>query len=93
MSQLRVQTRIPVNTRVCLACGYSGTEIQRNDEAAVFECPCCGQDLYARRPMSYAEMEGLTGARRAAAAARLAMPKRRVSRWRRVLSWLRLATR
>lgn len=93
MSQLRVQTRISVDTRICLACGYSGTEIQRQDEAAVFECPCCRQDLYARRPMSYAEMEGLSGARRASAAATLVMPKRRVSRWRRVLSWLRSAIR
>lgn len=24
----------------------------------VFSCPRCGADLYTRRPMSYAEMEG-----------------------------------
>lgn len=59
MSQLRLQTRPTVHTRICLACGYSGVELQRRAEAAVFECPCCGEDLYARRPMSYAEMEGL----------------------------------
>jgi len=34
--------------------------MQRRGEGAVFVCPCCGEDLYARPARSYAEMEGLS---------------------------------
>lgn len=34
--------------------------MQAVEESGVFECPVCANDLYARPPMSYAEMEGLT---------------------------------
>gem|GEM_PF-2151494 len=59
MSQVRTQTRPWEQVRVCLGCGYGGNELQPRGESAVFVCPCCGDDLYARHPMSYAEMEGL----------------------------------
>lgn len=42
--------------RMCLGCGYQGSRLEGN---ATFSCPGCGTDLYARPPMSYAEMEGL----------------------------------
>ena len=44
--------------RLCLYCGFDGSQIQRRGEGAVFHCPACGGDLYARPPRSYAEMEG-----------------------------------
>jgi predicted RNA-binding Zn-ribbon protein involved in translation (DUF1610 family) len=59
MSRVRERTRSWVTARVCLGCGYDGSELQTQDESATFLCPCCGQDLYARPPKSYAEMEGL----------------------------------
>ena len=61
MSQLRERSRNWLITRICLGCGYSGPELQRTGEEAVWACPCCGEDLYARRPQSYAELEGLVG--------------------------------
>lgn len=45
--------------RVCLSCGYDGHELQGERGDQTFSCPCCGGDLYARPPMSYAHMEGL----------------------------------
>jgi len=52
----------PVHRRMCLACGSDHASLQ--SRRAVFTCPSCGCDLYARPPRSYAEMEGLkpTGA-------------------------------
>lgn len=46
--------------------GRPGGRARRADEAAgvvdgvVLRCPVCGEDLYARPPRSYAELEGLT---------------------------------
>jgi predicted RNA-binding Zn-ribbon protein involved in translation (DUF1610 family) len=45
--------------KTCLNCGHDGPELQGERGHALFVCPCCGQDLYARPPRSYAEMEGL----------------------------------
>jgi predicted RNA-binding Zn-ribbon protein involved in translation (DUF1610 family) len=45
--------------KTCLNCGHDGPELQGERGQALFVCPCCGQDLYARPPRSYAEMEGL----------------------------------
>lgn len=59
MPRVREQHRSWLRTRVCRGCGYGGPELQPLDETRAFECPCCGDDLYARPPMSYAEMEGL----------------------------------
>jgi predicted RNA-binding Zn-ribbon protein involved in translation (DUF1610 family) len=58
MPRVREQARVRWSSRICRGCGYDGAEMQRQGEGSVFECPCCGEDLYARRPMSYAEMEG-----------------------------------
>lgn len=46
---------------MCLSCGHTGAELQPTHRASqfVYECPCCGADLYARPPRSYAEMEGI----------------------------------
>jgi len=45
---------------MCIRCGYRGPELQSvRGDAACFECPKCGFDLYAHPPRSYAEMEGL----------------------------------
>lgn len=44
--------------RLCLTCGYRGGRIQRHLRLVGYRCPKCGQDLYARPPRSYAEMEG-----------------------------------
>jgi predicted RNA-binding Zn-ribbon protein involved in translation (DUF1610 family) len=91
-----------MSSRICLGCGYDGPEIQRRGEGAVYLCPCCGEDLYARRPMSYAEMEGFVGARPAAASCVTGFDRamsltedRRVAPtfWARLLEWVRLMTR
>lgn len=59
MSLARVEIQGHLWQRVCLSCGFRGPELQRDDEHAAYHCPGCGQDLYARPPRSYAEMEGL----------------------------------
>jgi predicted RNA-binding Zn-ribbon protein involved in translation (DUF1610 family) len=59
MPLARVASTSPLLQRACLRCGYRGLELQRLDETAAYRCPACGQDLYARPPRSYAEMEGL----------------------------------
>lgn len=43
---------------MCLSCGYRGRHIQGQRGLITFQCPSCGEDLYARPPRSYAEMEG-----------------------------------
>jgi predicted RNA-binding Zn-ribbon protein involved in translation (DUF1610 family) len=45
--------------KTCLNCGHDGPELQGDRGQSLFVCPCCGQDLYARPPRSYAEMEAL----------------------------------
>src|SRR5437868_5098757 len=45
--------------RECLRCGYGGTELQAEHPEHPLVCPACGEDLYARPPRSYAELEGL----------------------------------
>lgn len=45
--------------RRCLSCGYDGQELQGPLGALTFNCPACDEDLYARPPRSYAELEGL----------------------------------
>ncbi len=53
-----------LKTRTCLSCGYDGPSLQGRRGHVTVSCPCCGQDLYARPPLSYAEMEGLRTKRR-----------------------------
>ncbi len=53
-----------LKTRTCLSCGYDGPSLQGRRAHITVSCPCCGQDLYARPPRSYAEMEGLRTKRR-----------------------------
>lgn len=60
MPSARVASSSPLVQRTCLRCGYRGEELQRHGELAAYRCPDCGQDLYARPPRSYAEMEGLS---------------------------------
>ncbi|MHC4975070.1 MAG: hypothetical protein ACYTF7_00525 [Planctomycetota bacterium] len=52
--------RVGLQKRVCLSCGYDGQPVQERLEAIDFRCPMCDEDLYARPPRSYAEMEGLS---------------------------------
>lgn len=47
---------------MCLACGYSGAEVQGPLALLKYRCPSCQTDLYARPPRSYAQMEGLAPA-------------------------------
>ncbi len=47
-----------MHLRCCPRCGYPGWELQQHEQPP-FECPNCDEDLYARRPLSYAEREGL----------------------------------
>lgn len=42
--------------KTCLACGYRGPALEGPERA--LRCPSCGEDLYARPPKSYAELEG-----------------------------------
>src|ERR1043165_7742892 len=62
----KARRKVParLKTRTCLSCGYDGPSLQRHRGHAAFSCPCCGQDLDARPPRSYAEMEGLRTKRR-----------------------------
>lgn len=47
-----------LHLRRCLTCGYDGTELQGRGTGP-FVCPACGEDLYARPPRSYAELEAI----------------------------------
>ena len=63
MAQFTTAISDRLYARRCLRCGHEGEELQRDGAMRVFDCPACGEDLYARPPRSYAEMEGLvTGA-------------------------------
>lgn len=53
----RRATRIDLARKRCLRCGYDGPAVQ--DGSIEFLCPHCGQDLYARPPRSYLELEGI----------------------------------
>lgn len=48
---------------MCLGCGFDGRELQGERGRFTFVCPCCGEDLYARPPRSYAQLEGLVSRR------------------------------
>lgn len=60
MPQTRTVTTAWIHTKVCPCCGYRGPEVQSVEDTETFECPVCANDLYARPPMSYAQMEGLS---------------------------------
>ncbi|GAB4516286.1 MAG: hypothetical protein Tsb0013_20890 [Phycisphaerales bacterium] len=45
--------------RRCVACGCEHPSFAAPIERRPSWCPSCGEDLYARPPRSYAEMEGL----------------------------------
>lgn len=57
---MRTVTTAWIHTKVCPCCGYRGPEVQSVEATETFECPVCANDLYARPPMSYAQMEGLS---------------------------------
>jgi predicted RNA-binding Zn-ribbon protein involved in translation (DUF1610 family) len=64
MRAVRTSLPAPVHRKLCLSCGYDGVEIQEwgdwsRPRGMHFSCPACGEDLYARPPRSYAELEGL----------------------------------
>lgn len=58
MRALRSPLSSRVHRRLCLSCGYDGPALQGHRAEATYVCPNCGEDLYARPPRSYAEMEG-----------------------------------
>lgn len=60
MAQARVSSSSWLHTRICPRCGYDGQELQAGRGDEQYECPSCGEDLYARPAMSYAQMEGIT---------------------------------
>jgi hypothetical protein len=62
MAMTRTTTAGWMHAKVCPCCGYRGREIQHapDPETCPLECPTCGEDLYARPPLSYAQREGLT---------------------------------
>jgi predicted RNA-binding Zn-ribbon protein involved in translation (DUF1610 family) len=61
VAQVRTDARAWLHQRCCPRCGYCGWELQQTGERSPYECPNCDEDLYARRPLSYAEREGLVG--------------------------------
>ena len=72
-----------------MACGYDGPEIEGELGHVSFRCPQCGQDIYARPPMTYLEMEGFVPMARAdPPEARCLEPDRRgpLRWWDRVLA-------
>jgi predicted RNA-binding Zn-ribbon protein involved in translation (DUF1610 family) len=73
----RRATRIDLARKRCLRCGYDGAAVQEG--SIDFLCPNCGQDLYARPPRSYLELEGLLPSRPL-------LPQR--SGFRRLSAWL-----
>ena len=44
---------------MCLSCGFDGTALQDTLEDIRYRCPSCDEDLYARPPRSYAQLESL----------------------------------
>ncbi len=58
MRTIRANRSEGIWRKICVACGYDGTEVRGDLGEIGYQCPHCGQDLYARSPMSYAEMEG-----------------------------------
>jgi hypothetical protein len=59
MRALRISSSARVHRKVCLACGFDGQALQHLRYAECIACPRCGEDLGARPPRSYAELEGL----------------------------------
>ena len=59
MAQVRTAAPSWIHQRACPRCGYTGWELQQAADQLPFECPCCAEDLYARRPLTYAEREAL----------------------------------
>jgi len=59
MSTVGVSASAKLKRRRCLYCGYDGRILQGERREHTWLCPRCGEDLYARPPRSYAEMEGL----------------------------------
>lgn len=91
---LRRETGLHV--RRCLRCGYAGEELQvaaderRPVDVPSLVCPNCCEDLYARPPRSYAELEGICDIDRARDEVRIA-----AQRWARRAhrtEWAILAT-
>ncbi len=59
MRTIRAERSKGLRRKICVACGYDGPAIRGDLDEINYACPHCHQDLYARPPMSYAEMEGL----------------------------------
>ncbi|MCW5776306.1 MAG: hypothetical protein KIS87_07710 [Phycisphaeraceae bacterium] len=78
MSLLRTERVRWTLVRRCRRCGHDGPDVQGDRAGLVYECPACGEDLYARPAMSYAEMEGFV-------AAAVGLERGHVSRGRRAL--------
>ncbi|USN99361.1 MAG: hypothetical protein H6810_01405 [Phycisphaeraceae bacterium] len=55
----RRRERAWAHRRRCASCGFDGRALQGDRGRLVFDCPACGADLYARPPVTYAQMEGL----------------------------------
>jgi hypothetical protein len=71
--------------RQCVACGYSGRFVDRENQT---HCPRCACDFSVRPPKSYAEMEGLDQLeRRSDRQTRLVLEGDR-REWRLVERWL-----
>jgi hypothetical protein len=58
MRTIRAERSKGLRRKICVACGYDGPAIRGDLDEIGYACPQCSQDLYARPPMSYAEMEG-----------------------------------
>lgn len=58
MTRASVQVTVWMQSRMCPCCGHEDPRMVSGSRTPIFECPECGQDLYARPPLSYAEMEG-----------------------------------
>ena len=65
MRVIRADAPTRLRRRICVACGYDGPEIEGDLGHVSFRCPECGQDIYARPPMTYLEMEGFVPMARA----------------------------
>lgn len=80
MALLRTERVRWTLVRRCRRCGHDGQDVQGDRGGIVYECPVCGEDLYARPAMSYAEMEGFVAATAPAERGRVSVGRRALRR-------------
>jgi hypothetical protein len=89
MRALRSSLSSRVHRRLCLGCGFDGPALQGGSGEDLSRCPRCGEDLCARPPRSYAELEGLDEELVFASVVNTLTPPQEQGFWSRIVSSLR----